>query len=126
MTRLIIDLDETITLHARDGYADAVPNAAVVARLRDYRARGFEIAIHTSRNMRTHRGNVGLINVHTLPLILDWLRRHEVPFDEVYVGKPWCGEDGFYVDDRAVRPSEFVRLSFEEIHALLRSEKSGM
>src|SRR5690606_29179535 len=59
--------------------------------------------------MNTYGGNVGLINANTLPIILDWLARHEVPFDEVVVGKPWCGEGGFYVDDRALRPSEFAR-----------------
>ncbi|MDB5868710.1 MAG: hypothetical protein JWP96_1042 [Polaromonas sp.] len=125
MTRLIVDLDETITLHARDGYEDAVPNFPVVAKLREYKAQGFEIVINTSRNMRTFAGNVGLINVNTLPLILQWLKRNEVPFDEVHVGKPWCGEDGFYVDDRSIRPSEFVRYSLDEIRGILRAEKSG-
>lgn len=125
MTRLIVDLDETITLHARDGYADAEPNLPLIARLHEYKQAGFTVAIHTSRNMRTYEGNVGKINTHTLPVILEWLKRHGVPFDEVHVGKPWCGEEGFYVDDRAIRPSEFVRHSFDEIHALLRAEKAG-
>jgi capsule biosynthesis phosphatase len=125
-TRLIVDLDETITLHADDGYADATPNTALIARLRDYKAQGFEIVISTSRNMRTYAGNIGMINVHTLPGILAWLRRHDVPFDEVYVGKPWCGVDGFYVDDKAVRPSEFLRYSAQEIRALLASEKRAL
>jgi capsule biosynthesis phosphatase len=125
MARLIVDLDETITLHARDGYADAEPNAALIARLREYKAAGFEIVISTSRNMRTFEGNVGKINANTLPVILEWLQRHAVPFDEVYVGKPWCGEHGFYVDDKAIRPSEFVRHSLDEIREILRAEKKG-
>ncbi len=45
--------------------------------------------------MRTYEGNVGKINVNTLPIIIDWLERHNVPYDEIYVGKPWCGHDGF-------------------------------
>jgi capsule biosynthesis phosphatase len=61
----------------------------------------------------------------TLPGIITWLQRHQVPFDEIHVGKPWCGFDGFYVDDRAVRPSEFLTLSLTEIHALLAKERGG-
>jgi capsule biosynthesis phosphatase len=123
--RLIVDLDETITLHADNGYAQAEPNLPLIARLREYRAAGYEIAIHTSRNMRTYAGNVGKINANTLPVIVDWLKRHEVPFDEIFVGKPWCGEGGFYVDDKAIRPSELLRFSPEEIAGILRAEREG-
>jgi len=122
MKRLIFDLDGTITLSAHDGYANAVPNLALIARLRDYQRAGFEIVISTSRNVRTYSGNIGKINAHTLPIILDWLARHDVPYDEIYVGKPWCGTHGFYIDDNAVRPSEFLRYSYDDITALLAAE----
>lgn len=134
MKRLIIDLDETLTLAAPapappdgapQGYAHALPNLALIARLREYRANGFDIVISTSRSMRTFEGNIGKINAHTLPVILDWLGRHDVPYDEIYVGKPWCGLEGFYVDDKSIRPSEFVRYSLPAIHALLAAEKAG-
>ena len=81
---------------------------------------GFEIVIHTSRNMRTHENNIGKITALTVPVILDWLSRHDVPFDELHVGKPWCGMEGFYVDDRALRPDEFIRLTIDEIRDLLK------
>lgn len=123
MKRLICDLDGTITLSANDGYANAVPNLALIARLRDYQRAGFEIVISTSRNVRTYSGNIGKINAHTLPVILDWLARHDVPYDEIYVGKPWCGTHGFYIDDNAVRPSEFLRYSYADITALLAAEQ---
>lgn len=125
MKRLIIDLDDTIALSAHDGYENALPNLALVARLRDYRADGFEIVISTSRNVRTYDGNIGKINARTLPLIVAWLDKHAVPFDEIHVGKPWCGLEGFYVDDKAIRPSEFLRHSLRDIHALLALEKTG-
>jgi capsule biosynthesis phosphatase len=125
MKRLIIDLDETLALTAPDGYDNAVPNLALIARLRDYRANGFEIVINTSRSMRTFDGNIGKINAHTLPVILAWLDRHAVPFDEVHVGKPWCGLEGFYVDDKSIRPAEFLRYSLPAIHALLAADKAG-
>lgn len=119
MKRIIIDLDDTICTTEAGDYRNATPVGAVIERLRWYRSQGFEIAIHTSRNMRTYAGSVGKINVNTLPLILEWLQRHDVPYDEIYVGKPWCGHDGFYVDDRAVRPSEFASLGYDELLKLI-------
>jgi capsule biosynthesis phosphatase len=123
MKRLIIDLDDTICRTADSNYAESRPIPEVVEKLIEYKRDGFEIVIHTSRNVRTFEGNVGKIAAHTLPLIVDWLRKHEIPFDEIYIGKPWCGHEGFYVDDRAIRPSEFSKLSLQEIKALLEQEK---
>lgn len=121
MKRLIIDLDNTIAGPKGLSYADCAPNPAVVNKMRQYRSLGFEIAIHSSRNMRTYAGNIGLINANTLPVIVEWLARHEIPYDEIWLGKPWCGTEGFYVDDRAIRPDEFVELTPEEIANLLLS-----
>ena len=123
MKRLVFDLDGVIALDDPERpYAEREPNLAVIEKMRAYKAEGFEIAVATARNMRTFSGQVGKINAVTLPIVIDWLRRHDVPFDEVHVGKPWCGTEGFYVDDRAVRPSEFLKLSLAEIHALIATE----
>lgn len=125
--RIIMDLDNTVCLpfdgHGQEGPADryrqARPVHAVIDQMRAYRALGFEIVISTSRNMRTYAGDIDAIRRHTLPIILEWLREHDVPFDEVIVGKPWCGFDGFYVDDRAIRPSEFATLAYSEVLTLI-------
>jgi capsule biosynthesis phosphatase len=95
----------------------------VIQRLRDYKILGKEIIIYTSRNMRTYRGDIKKIEKFTLPLIIEWLHQHDVPYDSVMIGKPWCGFDGFYVDDRAIRPSEFASMSPEEVGALLSNEQ---
>ncbi|KLV05691.1 HAD hydrolase family protein [Photobacterium ganghwense] len=124
MKKLVVDLDGTITLADTNDYENVAPNLAVIEQLKNYKAQGYTITISTARNMRTYEGNVGLINIHTLPIITAWLDKHQVPYDEILVGKPWCGHDGFYIDDRAVRPSEFASLSVEEINALLDKEKA--
>lgn len=118
MKRLIVDLDGTISFGVSGEYEKAKPNTELISRLRDYKELGFEIVIMTARNMRTYEGNLGKINKYTLPVVLDWLDKHNVPYDEVIVGKPWCGKDGFYIDDRAVRPGEFVSLDCTAIQAL--------
>jgi capsule biosynthesis phosphatase len=123
MKRIIIDLDETLsTKKENENYANAQPKNDVIAKLRYYKKQGYSICIFTARNMRTYDGNIGLINVHTLPVITKWLDEHSVPYDEIVVGKPWCGEQGFYVDDRAIRPNEFAALSESEIANLLNEQ----
>lgn len=77
------------------------------------------MVIYSARNMRTHEGSLGRINKYTLPKLVDWLDRHEVQYDEIYMGKPWCGYDGFYVESRSMRPDRFVTLPIEDLESLL-------
>lgn len=123
MKKLIVDLDGTLTQADTTDYSKVLPRLDVISKLREYHANGYEITIYTARNMRTFEGNVGKINVHTLPTIMAWLDQHKVPYDEVLVGKPWCGHEGFYIDDRAVRPAEFARLTPSEIEQLINEDK---
>ena len=117
---IIIDLDNTITINSSsEFYPDKLPNIAVVEKLRQYSRDGFKIVIFTARNQRTYDGNLGLRNLHTLPVILTWLRKHKVPFDEIRLEKPWCGDGGFYVDDKAIRPSEFLKLDYSAIKEIV-------
>lgn len=114
-----MDLDDTICQTENGDYINSKPVPEVIEKMHEYKRLGFEIVINTSRNMRTYQGNTGKITANTLPIILKWLSQHNVPYDEIYVGKPWCGMEGFYVDDRSIRPDEFVNLSFEEIKNLI-------
>ena len=119
MNRIVMDLDETICSTVDRDYENSMPRAEVVERMREFKRAGYTLVINTSRNMNTYKGNLGRINTITLPLIVKWLERHNIPYDEIYVGKPWCGTHGFYVDDRAIRPSEFVELDLTQIEQLL-------
>ncbi len=121
---IVLDLDGTLcpVRKANERYEDLIPNQGVVQRLLEYRQEGFYIIILTSRTMRTYQGNLGLINANSAKPVLDWLQQHNIPYDEIYFGKPWPGQAGFYVDDRAIRPDEFVRLSSSEVRRLLSNE----
>jgi capsule biosynthesis phosphatase len=118
-----MDLDDTITRGFDGCYMTVGVNKSVVDKLKEYKNAGFTIVISTSRNMRTFEGNVGLINANTLPIIIAWLDKNSIPYDEIYTGKPWCGKEGFYVDDKSIRPSEFTKYSYEEIIEILSKEK---
>ena len=121
---IIMDLDGTLCEKKREGesYAEVEPRRDGVEQLRRYRSQGFYVVIATARNMRTFDGNVGKINANTLPVIIEWLKKHDVPYDEVHIGKPWQGRGGFYVDDKAVRPEEFVKMTYEENVRVVGSE----
>lgn len=123
MKTLIIDLDGTLTIDEENvDYINKKPNIALIQTLKDYKKLGFKINIFTSRNMRTFDGELEKIRAYTLPIINSWLKKHDVPYDEIIIGKPWCGYEGFYVDDKAIRPSEFAKLSYEQIKELLKKE----
>ncbi|WP_408673246.1 HAD hydrolase family protein [Xenorhabdus doucetiae] len=119
MKKIIIDLDGTLTNADTKDYQNVSPRLDVIERLISFKKLGYYIVIHTARNMNSFDGNIGKINIHTIPIITKWLDKHSIPYDEIIVGKPWCGTDGFYVDDKAIRPDEFVKLSENEITRLI-------
>lgn len=123
MKMIIIDLDGTLTIDDdKVDYCDKNPNLALIETIKEYKKEGFKITIFTSRNMRTFNNDIEKIKTHTLPIITSWLDKHKIPYDDIIVGKPWCGFDGFYVDDKAIRPSEFINIKYEEIKELLKKE----
>lgn len=114
---IVLDIDGTICPVKKkdESYMDLKPFPEMVNKIRKYKENGFYFIYYTARNMRTHNGNLGKINASTLKLLFNWFDKHEIPYDEIYVGKPWSGRGGFYVDDKTIRPNEFLEKSYEEI-----------
>ena len=118
---LVVDLDGTLCpiKRADEKYEELKPYDNVVEKLKEYKKEGFRILIFTARQMRTHEGNLGLINVHTSRMTMNWLDKWNIPYDEIIFGKPWPGKGGFYIDDRAKRPDEFLKYSEDELNKML-------
>lgn len=126
MKRLVLDLDGTLTYDDENvPYKEKRPRIEVIDRIHEYKKMGFIIIISTARNMNSFQNSIGMINANTLPVVIDWLKKYDIPYDEIHVGKPWCGTEGFYVDDKAIRPSEFANLTLEEIQFLISCNKNG-
>jgi capsule biosynthesis phosphatase len=106
-------------------YIDLVPYREMIDKLREYREGGAKIVLFTSRNMNSYGGNIGLINANTAKVLLTWLDKWEIPYDEIIYGKPWPGHKGFYVDDRTVRPNEFLKYSVEELDEICKNSRCG-
>lgn len=122
---LVVDVDGTLCdIKAKnDNYIDVAPEPQIVDRLRQMHADGWRIILNSSRGMNSNDGNIGLINRNVMPVMLEWLRRHEIPFDEIHLGKPWPGSNGFYVDDRALRPREFIENDLIGAEALISRDR---
>jgi capsule biosynthesis phosphatase len=122
---IVVDVDGTIAVgHEKESmYGSEKASIAMCLKLREFKQKGYWIILFTSRNMRTHDGNLGKIIKHTAPTLIRWLEEHDIPYDELHFGKPWCGYDGFYIDDRAIRPREFLQYSTDELNALIEQDR---
>ncbi len=121
MNVIVFDVDGTLCegLQQKQTYLDVLPRKNMIEKLKEYKQKGYYIILSTSRNMRSYEGNIGMINANTGRILFQWLEKHDIPFDEIHYGKPWCGYNGFYVDDKTVRPDEFLQYTHEEINELL-------
>ena len=124
---IVMDVDGTLCPIRKpdESYADLQPFPEMLAQLRQYREQGFYVILFSSRNMNTFDGNIGRIAAVTGKQMMEWLDRHDIPYDEIHLGKPWPGRGGFYVDDKAIRPDEFLKLRYQEILSLIGDEPGG-
>ncbi len=116
----VFDIDGTLCPIKRtdEKYEDLIPYPDMIDKLRYYKENGAKIILYTSRNMNSYNGNLGLINKYTAATLSEWLKKWDIPYDEIVYGKVWPGKKGFYVDDRTVRPDEFLNKSVDELEEI--------
>ncbi|MBQ2642542.1 MAG: capsular biosynthesis protein [Eubacterium sp.] len=113
----VFDVDGTLCpiKTKEEKYEDLVPYPEMVEKIRFYKENGAKIILFSSRNMNSYNGNIGLINKNTAVTMTEWLKKWDIPYDEIIYGKVWPGHKGFYVDDRTVRPDEFLKYDVDEL-----------
>jgi uncharacterized HAD superfamily protein len=85
---LCIDIDGTIAVARADlDYARCEPIPGAADALRELRARGWFIMLHTARH------------INRLSVTVDWLRQHGFEYDHLVMSKP---TGRYYIDDRAI------------------------
>lgn len=106
--RLVIDLDGTICEQTAGGaaYWKARPKQDVIDTVNSYYNSGWYVTVHTARGMRSCNGDIRLVKALYEEKTHKWLVDHGVHYHQLIMGKP-AGDR--YVDDRGVRPDEFVR-----------------
>jgi capsule biosynthesis phosphatase len=58
-------------------------------------------------------------------VLLKWLEKWSIPYDEIVYGKVWPGHHGFYVDDRTIRPNEFLQYDVEELDEICMNSRAS-
>ena len=103
--RICFDLDNTLVSFPTisDDYTSVVPIVNNIDFLRYLKKLGNIIIIYTARRMKTHNGNIGKINKDIGKITFDTLDKFDIPYDEIYFGKPYAD---FYIDDLAVNSFE--------------------
>ena len=105
---IVVDIDGTLCGKPFGGnYSKCRPIEEVCEKLRYQNSIGTYIILYTSRNMRSFNGNIGLINKHTSIILNSWLLKNDIPYDELYFGKPW-GKDLSYIDDKSLSIKRFL------------------
>ena len=99
--RIVIDLDGVICelKKPNETYLDVKPNQGVISKMREWSKDGHYLIIYTGRHMRTCNGNVSEVIKKIGPVTTEWLKKWDVPFDEIHYGKPY---GDVYIDDLAI------------------------
>jgi len=124
----VIDVDGTICEAQKPegsdsfDYANALPIQPVIEKIRELHDVGHSIILFTARGMRTYRGDREAIEIVVRPILEEWLEKHNVPYDELIMGKPW-GKNVYYIDDRALSPADFAENRENNYSSIIDSRK---
>jgi capsule biosynthesis phosphatase len=104
---IVVDLDGTICSQEKsDSYEFASPNFDMIDKLEQYQLYGWRIVIYTARGMNTYDGDVAAIESAHRSKTESWLRKYNVPYDQLIFGKPAAT---YYIDDKGLSIAEFLR-----------------
>jgi len=98
--RICFDLDNTLVTFPTvvNDYTTVEPIEKNIKYLKYLKNFGNTIIIYTARRMKTHNGNIGKINADVGRITFETLDKFNIPYDEIYFGKP---NADFYIDDLA-------------------------
>lgn len=108
--RFCFDLDNTLVTFPTksNDYTSCLPIQENINLLKYLKKFGHTIIIYTARRMKTHQGNNGKLLKDIGRLTFEQLDNFDIPYDEIYFGKP---NADFYIDDLGV--SAFQNLEKE-------------
>ena len=99
--RICFDLDNTLVSFPKipGDYTSVEPIQENINFLKYLKNFGHTIIIYTARQMKTFQGNQGKLLANIGKVTFDSLEKLDIPFDEIYFGKPYAD---YYIDDKAI------------------------
>lgn len=99
--RYCFDFDNTLVTfpQIKGDYTTVKPIQKNINYLKYLKKLGNTIIIYTARRMKTHNGNNGKLLKDIGKLTFDTLDKFNIPYDEIYFGKPYAD---YYIDDLAI------------------------
>ena len=110
--KIVIDFDDTISFTTNRDWKNATPVQSVIDKINSLYDMGWEILIFTARGQLSCKGNADLAEKKYGIQIRSWLKTHGVNYHDLSFQKPL---GTYYVDDKALRPVEFVDLDIEDL-----------
>lgn len=99
--RFCFDIDNTLLSYPKieGDYSSVQPITKNINFLQNLYSQGHTIILYTARRMRTHGGNIGKVQADICRVTLDSLDKYNIPYHEIYFGKPYAH---FYIDDLGI------------------------
>ena len=105
---IYIDLDNTLTSpNNQNSYLVHDVNNDIKKAILQAKKKSYDVVIYTSRGMLSYNKDINDINKYVLPNIKKWLNKNEIYYDDIIIGKPFCGSNGWYVDDKNLSTKQF-------------------
>lgn len=141
--RICFDLDNLLVTYPKIkyDYTTVEPIEKNINFLKYIKSFGHTIIIYTSRGMKDHNSNMSKILCNIGKITFDTLEKYNIPFDEIYFGKPYADvyidnlatnryenlekELGFYMDN--INPRDYNQLEKNtiEIYTKKSNDLSG-
>jgi capsule biosynthesis phosphatase len=121
--KICIDVDGVLCelRQPEQAYAEVQPLPGAVEKMKSLKQAGHYLILCTARHMATCNSNVGLVVARQGKTLLDWLAKNEIPYDEIWFGKPHAD---VYLDDNAHRFTNWQEISADGGNLPLSREKS--
>lgn len=99
--RFCFDLDNTLVTFPEimDDYTSVKPKNDNIQVLKKLKKLGHYIIIYTARRMKTYNNDIIKVEENIKEITLSTLKLFDIPYDEIYFGKPYADH---YIDDLGI------------------------
>lgn len=104
--KIIVDIDDTLCTVINRDFINAIPHQSVIDKVNEYYEQGYKIVISTARGQNSCNTPEEMRNKYE-KVTKEWLEKAGVKYHVLEIGFKQNAD--LYVDDKAIRPDEFVK-----------------